>query len=640
MADRASSERPGEGPPGVAPLPPFDQKTSPRSPSSGSLSGRRLLERLDEAAPLLERSNTLQRTFSRVVHTSADAEVPGPRSLGRLLAERLVALGVTHFFGVPGDFNLALLDELIAEPRLQMISCCNELNAGYAAEGYARAKGLAALVTTFSVGGLSALNAVAGAYAEDQPVVCIVGAPYSTAWSLPRVLHHTLGKAGQLDFELECFRPVTCYQAQLRRVDTPAEMVRKLYLALRAAVEQRKPVYISIPSDFAAMQHAAFAQAVPPPPPALVSVPSRLEAAVARVADFLNRATKPVLVAGAHMRSARARAAMVALAEASGMPVAVMLNSKGLFPEDHPNCIGLFWSSLSSPGTGEIVVSADAYCMVGPVFTDVSTAGYTHMIAPSALVEVQRDAVLVGTSGLYGLVAMEDFLEALIPRVKRNSRALDKWRAQHVPPGVPPPLPSGTPLAVNRVFKHLQAVLDSSHALVVDIGDGLYFASKLRLPHGCPFEIQACYASIGWSLGATLGYGIAEPQRRVVTVVGDGAAQMTAQELSTIMRYGVNPIVLLSNNGSYTIESEIHDGPYNRIQQWDWCKVAQGMDVSGNLRAFKVTTEEEVAAALQEAVQLKANTVLIECILDPGDCSVEVLTMGKLMANTNAGVKS
>src|ERR1700758_5135041 len=90
-------------------------------------------------------------------------------SVGGYLARRLEQAGVRHYFTVPGDFNLVLLDQLLKNPRLQMIGCCNELNAGYAAEGYARANGLGALVVTYSVGGLRALNAVARAYAEDLP---------------------------------------------------------------------------------------------------------------------------------------------------------------------------------------------------------------------------------------------------------------------------------------------------------------------------------------------------------------------------------------------------------------------------------------------------------------------------------------
>lgn len=130
----------------------------------------------------------------------------------------------------------------------------------------------------------------------------------------------------------------------------PPRPNRPRFRVPQAALTHRKPVYISIPSNFAAMQHAAFAPAPVPvalPPP--TSVPAQLDAAVAAAAAFLNKAVKPVLVCGARMRSRRARTAMVKLAEASGMPVAVMMNAKGLFPEDHPNFIG-GWGAVALVG--------------------------------------------------------------------------------------------------------------------------------------------------------------------------------------------------------------------------------------------------------------------------------------------------
>jgi len=135
----------------------------------------------------------------------------GEASLGRHLARRLVQVGVNDVFAVPGDFNLTLLDHLIAEPGLRLVGCCNELNAGYAADGYARARGVGACAVTFTVGGLSVLNAIAGAYSENLPVICIAGGPNSNDYGTNRILHHTIGLP---DFsqELRCFQTVTCHQ--------------------------------------------------------------------------------------------------------------------------------------------------------------------------------------------------------------------------------------------------------------------------------------------------------------------------------------------------------------------------------------------------------------------------------------------
>jgi pyruvate decarboxylase len=143
--------------------------------------------------------------------TAMQVLAEGPRTLGRYIAARLVEVGVRDVFTVPGDFNLVLLDHLLAEPGLELIGCCNELNAGYAADGYARANGVGACAVTFTVGGLSVINAIAGAYSENLPVICIVGGPNSNDYGTNRILHHTTGDP---DFgqELRCFQQVTCLQ--------------------------------------------------------------------------------------------------------------------------------------------------------------------------------------------------------------------------------------------------------------------------------------------------------------------------------------------------------------------------------------------------------------------------------------------
>lgn len=146
-------------------------------------------------------------------------------TLGRHLARRLVQVGVTDVFGVPGDFNLTLLDHLIDEPALNFVGCCNELNAGYAADGYARSRGVGACVVTFTVGGLSVINAIAGAYSENLPIICIVGGPNTNDYGTNRILHHTIGLP---DFsqELRCFQTVTCYQvSQVLVLDSEFEVI-------------------------------------------------------------------------------------------------------------------------------------------------------------------------------------------------------------------------------------------------------------------------------------------------------------------------------------------------------------------------------------------------------------------------------
>ncbi|GAB4857352.1 Pyruvate decarboxylase 3 [Ancistrocladus abbreviatus] len=235
---------------------------------------------------------------------------PSEATLGRHLARRLVQIGVNDVFSVPGDFNLTLLDHFLAEPGLNLVGCCNELNAGYAADGYARSRGVGACVVTFTVGGLSVLNAIAGAYSENLPVICIVGGPNSNDYGTNRILHHTIGLP---DFsqELRCFQTVTCFQAVVNNLDDAHDLIDT---AISTALTESKPVYIYA-----------------------ISNKLGLEAAVEAAAAFLNKAVKPVMVGGPKLRAAKACNAFVELADACGYAVAVMPSAKGLVPESHPH---------------------------------------------------------------------------------------------------------------------------------------------------------------------------------------------------------------------------------------------------------------------------------------------------------------
>ncbi|KAH9673073.1 Pyruvate decarboxylase 1 [Citrus sinensis] len=482
---------------------------------------------------------------------------PSESTLGRHLARRLVQIGATDVFSVPGDFNLTLLDHLIAEPGLNLIGCCNELNAGYAADGYARSRGVGACVVTFTVGGLSVLNAIAGAYSENLPLICIVGGPNSNDYGTNRILHHTIGLP---DFsqELRCFQTVTCYQAVVNNLEDAHELIDT---AVSTALKESKPVYISVACNLPAIPHPTFSrEPVPFSLSPKLSNEMGLEAAVEAAAEFLNKAVKPVLVAGPKMRVAKACNAFVELADACGYAVAVMPSAKGLVPEHHPHFIGTYWGAVSTAFCAEIVESADAYLFAGPIFNDYSSVGYSLLLKKEKAVILQPDRVVIANGPAFGCVLMKDFLKALSKRLKSNTTAYENYHRIYVPEGQPPKCEPKEPLRM----------LSSETAVIAETGDSWFNCQKLKLPKGCGYEFQMQYGSIGWSVGATLGYAQSVPEKRVIACIGDGSFQVTAQDVSTMLRCGQKTIIFLINNGGYTIEVEIHDGPYNVIKNWNY----------------------------------------------------------------------
>ncbi|XP_072994330.1 pyruvate decarboxylase 1 [Typha latifolia] len=559
----------------------------------------------------------------------------GAGTLGRHLARRLVQIGIRDVFSVPGDFNLTLLDHLLAEPGLNLVGCCNELNAGYAADGYARSAGVGACVVTFTVGGLSVINAIAGSYSENLPIICIVGGPNSNDYGTNRILHHTIGLP---DFsqELRCFQAITCFQAVVNHLDDAHELIDT---AISTALKESKPVYISIGCNLPGIPHPTFAN--DPVPYFLapkVSNQMGLEAAVEAAAEFLNKAVKPVLVGGPKLRVAKAQKAFTELADVTGYPVAIMPSAKGLVPEQHPQFIGTYWGAVSTNFCGEIVESADTYVFAGPIFNDYSSVGYSLLIKKEKAVIVQPNRVTIGNGPSFGWVFMADFLAALASKLKKNTTALENYRRIFVPPSVPLKRENNEPLRVNILFKHIQAMLSGETAVIAETGDSWFNCQKLRLPENCGYEFQMQYGSIGWSVGATLGYAQAAKNKRVIACIGDGSFQVTAQDISTMIRCGQRSIIFLINNGGYTIEVEIHDGPYNVIKNWNYTGIVDAIhNGDGRCWTAKVRTEEELVDAIATATgEQKDSLCFIEVIVHKDDTSKELLEWGSRVSAANS----
>jgi len=553
-------------------------------------------------------------------------------TVGSYLAQRLEEIGVRDYFAIPGDFNLTLLDELLKNPVLKMINCCNELNAGYAADGYAREKGVAALLLTFGVGGLSAVNAVAGAFAEDLPVIVVSGGPNVSSLTENRTLHHTLAQPEEGGkFVFSVYKEITAHAVVIREASTAAFRIDE---AIRIALSASKPVYIEIACNLAAAlisKPNTLALA-----PIRQSDPGSLKKALEHVSAFLNGARQPALVAGSRLRAGGAIGAFETLASKCAYGVACMPNAKSFFPETNPQFMGIYWGSASSPGCREVVESSDAYLFAGPVFSDYTTVGFSALIQPARLVEASPERILVEGQVYHGIV-LSEFLTGLASRLNSNHTSLDAYlRIKETAHVAPVAATVDLPLSTRRLFHHINENLDGTTTVVAETGDSWFNGMDLNLPDGCKFEIQMQYGSIGWSVGAFLGLAAANTQRRVIGLIGDGSFQMTAQEVSTILRYNCSGVIFLLNNGAYTIEVMIHDGPYNTLQNWNYAAMVESLKDQSPILSQVVRTEKELLIALKKSRTFKGLT-FIEVILDRTDCNKALLGWGTAVADYNSG---
>ncbi|KAL5740358.1 hypothetical protein ACOSQ2_029538 [Xanthoceras sorbifolium] len=561
------------------------------------------------------------------------------QTLGHHLAHRLVEIGVSDIFTVPGDSNLTLLDYLVVQPGLNVIGCCNELNAGYAADGYARSRRVGACVVTFTVGGLSILNAIAGAYSEDLPVICIVGGPNSNDYGCRKILHHTIGLP-DFNQELACFRAVTCYQAVINSLE---DAHHQIDAAIAACLKESKPVYISISCNLVAVPHFTFIQK---PIPLFFSSNTSdevaLEAALEATAEILNNAVKPVMVAGPKLFVSKACESFLQLGDACGYAVAVLPSAKGLIPENHPKFIGTYWGCISTAFCAEIVETADASLFVGPVLDDISSLGNSLLFKKDKAIIIEPQRVLIPNGPIFRCVLMKDFLKALAQRLKNNATAYENYKRIYVPEALPNTntCDSEEALRIIVLFKHIQKMLLGKMAVIAEAGDSWFLCQKLRLPQGCRHENQLLYASTGWSVGATLGYAQAAPDKRVIACIGDGSFQMAAQEVSTMIRCEQKNIIFLINNGGYTTEVEIHDGPYNVIKNWDYTALVDAIqNREGKCWTAKVHCEKELVVAIETTMTDKKDSLcFIEVIVHRDDSNKELLQLGSRLAAANGRI--
>ena len=555
-------------------------------------------------------------------------------TVGKYLAARFEQIGLKHYFMVPGDYNLTLLDELLENENLEQIGCCNELNAAYAAEGYARVNGAGAVLTTFNVGAFSALNGVAGAYAERLPVIIVSSGPNTNDVGSNHVLHHTMNN-GTLADQYEIFRQVTCKAVRILHPETAPALIDE---AISAALRERKPAYIEIPCNLSA---------APCPGPAPFSTlpayqPSNarmLTDAVARASEQIAQAKKPILLAGVHLRAHGAIDAFRELAEALGCAVAVMPNAKGFFPEDHPQYVGIYWGEVSSPQCQAIVDWADLVVAAGPVFNDYTTVGWSAQPPRYRLIDAQPSAVRLPDVEFAG-VSLAEFLSDLARKVQASTATLTQYHrlsqsktstvaAREVDPD--------TALSRAEMWRQIEADLDSNSTLLVETGDSWLNGIYTRLPGGARFEIEMQYGSIGWSVPATFGYAKGlEPDRRLVSVIGDGSFQLTAQEVSNMIRHKQEILIFLVNNRGYVIESAIHDGPYNYYKNWDYAGLIDVFNADdGDGLGLIASTAGELADAISTAHAHKGGPVLIECRIPNDDATPELITWGSKVARVN-----
>jgi len=538
-------------------------------------------------------------------------------AIGDYLIRRLIEEGAGHVFGVPGDFVLSFFKKLEESP-LQVVNTCDEQSAGFAGDAYARLRGLGVVCVTYAVGGLKVVNAVAQAFAERSPLVVISGAPGIAEQAQGGLIHH---KVKSFDSQRRLFAELTVATAVL---DDPATAASEIDRVLALARRHARPVYIELPRDRVGVELLPGRRYEPPVDE---SDPQVLAFAVREATLWIEAAKRPVILAGVEVHRFHLQAALVEFARATGIPVAATITGKSVFPESDPAYLGVYEGSMGSECARDFVEQSDCVILFGVMLTDINLGIYTARIDRRTSIYAARDRVSVGFRS-YDNVRMEDFVSGLAKH-GWNRRALPAFtHPEH--PG--PFVASDRPMTIAALFHQLNAFLADDMIVIADPGDAMFGAQDLYIHDGAHFLAPAFYCALGFAVPAAIGVAAAAPHLRSVVLVGDGAFQMTGMELSTAARYGMNPIVVVFDNGGYGTERPMIDGAFNDVHQWNFARIPGVLGVG---LGVKVATESEMAVALEQARANTESYTIIQVIIGRNDHSA---AMGRLTATLSQRV--
>lgn len=531
------------------------------------------------------------------------------------LLSRLKKAGVEHAFGVPGDYVLTFMDRMI-EAGIEIVGTCNELNAGYAADAYARINGIGCVCVTWGVGGFSAMNAVAGAYAEQVPVVILVGSPRTTQRRSSMLLHHGVGNFTTMQ---KAFSYITAASVML---DDPGEAPHRIDAALARCLAEKRPIMIEIPAD---MVDSPCSPLGPFPKIDRRSDPAALSEALDEAMTLLAAAERPVILGGVELHRYGLTASFQKLVEASQIPFATTLLGKAVMSEYHKQAIGIYEGATSRHAVRDIVEKSDVLLCLGAWMSDINFGIFSSRLKDRHMILANSGRLKI-SHHVYEHVWIGDVVSGLASRMPRNGLSHPPFASvSQLVDSKFEPRPSQR-MTVERLINWLNTLISEDTIVIADTGDALYSAADLVMHHDVGFLGQAFYLSIGYALPATLGVSLADPTKRIVTLIGDGAFQMTAQELSSLCRRKSNAVLLLLNNDGYTTERVIHEGPYNDIQPWEYHRLPE---VFGGGWGAKVSTEAELDVALKRAIATHNGPALIEVVLDRLESSEALKRLGE-----------
>ncbi|MEW4455185.1 thiamine pyrophosphate-binding protein [Bremerella sp. JC817] len=536
-------------------------------------------------------------------------------SIGEYLIRRLQEHGLEDIFGIPGDYILSFYGMLEKSP-INVVGCTREDCAGFAADAYARVKGLGAVCVTYCVGGLSICNSIAGAYAEKSPVVILTGSPGLRERVNNPLLHHMVR---DFSTQKDVFEKLCIAGAEL---SDPVTAFREIDRVLDAVVRFKRPGYIELPRDMVnVIPHISHVF----PSQQTTSDPQALSEAVNEAAQLIEKAEKPVILAGVEMHRFHLQDELVALAEQTQIPVAATILGKSAMRETHPLYVGLYEGAMGREEVTQYVEESDLVLLLGTFMTDINLGVFTANLDPSKCIYATSEQLRLKHHHYHG-ITLPDFVRELAQRKVTCAK-------RPMPDGIrmcmrPVGDVTEKPITIERMMQMINPLLDDETVVIADIGDALFASTQLVTQGNSEFLSPAYYTSMGFAVPATLGAQTAKRNARILAMIGDGAFQMTGMELSTIIRHGYDPVIIVLDNHGYGTERWLHAGDweYNEIHPWAYSKLTE---VLRGGTGYEVSTEKEFHEALHKAWDDRDGMSIIHVHLPENDASRTLHRLGQ-----------
>lgn len=525
------------------------------------------------------------------------------------LVKKLELLGIKNVFGLPGDYNFNILDAIIKSKNINWTNCTNELNAGYASDGYARMNGYGAIVTTYGVGELSAINAIAGSYAENIPVIHIAGVPKTSFIENDIVVHHNFAKADYFVFE-RIYKNVTKTTAYLTFRNAKEEIDR----VIDVMVNEKQPVYIAIPVDVCChlIDDCGFEKIN-----IKKSNPKNLENAFNKINDLIKASKNPIIFVDYLIKRFNLEKEVETLINRTSIKCSALLMGKGAINEENENFKGINSGNFSNPLLIKEIQDSDLLITFGFLNADLNTGGFT-VFEKEPDIQINKTNVKINGE-IYEEVLIQDIVKVMAEKIQTVFEKTDKKQEEKEKEISD----KERKITVKDLPSMIQSIFESEDTFVMETGLMSLSGAFMNLKEGMNYLAQTLWGSIGWATPAAFGAMMADKKRNLILFTGEGAHQLTVQEMANFFEYDLKPIIFVLNNKGYTVErvlSKDANDKFNDITNWDYTKLPEVFSNGKDFYTAKIKTIKEFEEILPKIKELKGKKFCyIEIFTDPTD---------------------